>query len=147
MVVNRPGKTTLSALLLLCGLSLAGCQTTQDSILNKEDLLSAAGFVPQMASTPQRLAAMRKLPPNKFVQQTRNNQVFYVYADPVVCMCVYLGDQGAYANYRNMVFQKQIADERQLTAQMNATAIDFDFDPWMDPIWPPQVWGYPPPIY
>lgn len=110
------------------GLLLAGCQTVPEKVQAKEDLLAAAGFAPQPANTPQRQVSMRKLPPNKFVQQAQNGQVVYLYADPVVCQCVYLGDQVAYGQYRQMVFQKNLADERRMTATMARDA--FDFGPW-----------------
>ena len=77
-----------TALALSFGLALAGCQSTSQSVQQKEDLLSAAGFTPQPANTPERIAAMKKLPPNKFVQQVKNSQIVYVYADPIVCQCV-----------------------------------------------------------
>lgn len=120
-----------AGLAVTLSIGLAGCQSTQQAVQQKEDLLSAAGFIPQPANTPQRLAAMKKLPPNKFVQQTKNSQVAYVYADPIVCQCVYFGNQAAYAQYRQMVFQKRLADERQMTAAMNQDA--FDFGPWDAP--------------
>ena len=113
---------------MLLALALAGCQSTAQTVQNKEDLLAAAGFTAQPANTPQRVAAMKKLPPNKFVQQTNGSQIVYVYADPVVCQCVYFGNQASYAQYRQMVFAKNLADERQMTAMMNQNA--FDFGPW-----------------
>jgi hypothetical protein len=121
----------VAALTFSFGLILAGCQSTTQVVQQKEDLLSAAGFTPQPANTPQRIAAMKKLPPNKFVQQTKNSQIVYVYADPIVCQCVYFGNQAAYAQYRQMVFQQRLADERQMTASMMQTS--FDFGPWDAP--------------
>lgn len=118
----------VTGLAVAIGLALAGCQTA--AVQQKEDLLSAAGFVPQPANTPERIAAMKKLPPNKFVQQVQNSQIVYLYADPVVCQCVYFGNQAAYAQYRQMVFQKNLADERQMTAMM---AQNFEFGPWNAP--------------
>lgn len=120
-----------AGLAIALSLGLAGCQSTQQAVQQKEDLLSAAGFIPQPANTPQRLAAMKKLPPNKFVQQTRNSQIVYVYADPVVCQCVYFGTQASFAQYRQMVFQQRLADERQMTAVMNQDV--FEFGPWDAP--------------
>lgn len=107
---------------------LAGCQSASQVIAAKEDLLSAAGFVAKPATTPAQQASLKSLPPNKFVQQTYNNQIVYVYADPVVCQCVYTGNQAAYAKYNQMVFQQNLADERQLTASMEENR--FDFGPW-----------------
>jgi hypothetical protein len=121
----------VAGLAISFGLALAGCQSMPQAVQQKEDLLSAAGFTPQPANTPQRLAAMKKLPPNKFVQQTNNSQMVYVYADPIVCQCVYFGNQAAYAQYRQMVFQQKLADERQMTAVMAQDS--FDFGPWGAP--------------
>jgi hypothetical protein len=121
----------VAGLAISFGLTLAGCQSMPQAVQQKEDLLSAAGFTPQPANTPQRLAAMKKLPPNKFVQQTNNSQMVYVYADPIVCQCVYFGNQAAYAQYRQMVFQQRLADERQMTAVMAQDS--FDFGPWGAP--------------
>lgn len=122
---------SLAGLVVSIGLALAGCQSTTDAVQNKEDMLSAAGFVPQPANTADRQATLRKFPPNKFVQQVKNNQMVYVYADPIVCQCVYFGDQTAYAQFRQMVFAKKLADERQMTAAMAQDA--FDFGPWGGP--------------
>jgi hypothetical protein len=121
----------VAGLAISFGLALAGCQSMPQAVQQKEDLLSAAGFTPQPANTPQRLAAMKKLPPNKFVQQTSNSQMVYVYADPIVCQCVYFGNQAAYAQYRQMVFQQRLADERQMTVAMAQDS--FDFGPWGAP--------------
>ncbi|SEC27447.1 hypothetical protein SAMN05519104_1071 [Rhizobiales bacterium GAS188] len=109
-------------------LLLSACQSTQQTVQGKEDLLSAAGFSIKPANSAARLAAMKKLPPHKFVQQTSGTNVVWLYADPTICQCVYFGDQTAWANYRAMVFQKQIANEQQMTAIMNQNS--FDFGPW-----------------
>ncbi len=124
-------KHAIAGSVISIGLILTGCQSTSQVVQQKEDLLSAAGFTPQPANTPQRIAAMKKLPPNKFVQQTNNAQIVYVYADPIVCQCVYFGNQAAYAQYRQMVFQQKLADERQMTAAMAQDSVDFG--PWNAP--------------
>src|SRR4249920_3406725 len=80
-----------------------------NQVQNKEDMLAAAGFTLVPANTPQRQAALASLPPHKFVRQERNNKVVYTYADPTICDCLYVGDQGAYGRYRENVFQKKLA--------------------------------------
>lgn len=120
-----------AALLVALGLAVSGCQSTTETIQKKDDLLSAAGFVPQPANTTGRQAAMKKLPPNKFVQQAQGDQIVYLYSDPIVCQCVYFGNQAAYAQYRQMVFQQNLADERRMTAIMAQNT--FDFGPWGAP--------------
>ncbi|HEX3416711.1 MAG TPA: hypothetical protein VHT21_09950, partial [Stellaceae bacterium] len=70
----------------------------------------------------------RSLPPNKFVTRIRNGQPVYLYADPLVCRCVYFGNQQNWAAYRQEVFAQQLADEAQMTAIMNQN--DWDWAPW-----------------
>src|SRR5882762_11723084 len=101
---------------------IAGCASPQQQVAQKEDLLAAAGFQVRVADTPQRLAAMKRLPPNKFVTRVVNGQPVYLYADPLVCRCVYFGAQQNWAAYRQEVFAKQLADEAQMTAMMNQEA-------------------------
>jgi hypothetical protein len=114
--------------LIATALLVSACQTAQQSVQSKEDLLAAAGFTIKPANTPARLAAMKRLPPHKFVQQANGGNAVWVYADPTICQCVYFGDQVAWSNYRAMVFAKQLANEQQMTAIMNQNA--FDFSPW-----------------
>jgi hypothetical protein len=121
----------VAGLVISFGLALAGCQSTPQAVQQKEDLLAAAGFTLQPANSPARIAAMNKLPPNKFVRQTSGGTVVYVYADPAGCQCVYFGNQTAWSNYRGAVFAKQLANEQQMTAMMNQDA--FDFGPWGAP--------------
>ena len=73
-------------------------------------------------------AAMKRLPPNKFVTRVVNGQPVYQYADPLVCRCVYFGTQQNWGAYRQEVFAKQLADEAQMTAIMNQEA--WDWGPW-----------------
>jgi hypothetical protein len=109
-------------------LGLVACATPQQQATQKEDLLAAAGFQVRIADTPGRLAAMKRLPPNKFVTSELNGRPVYKYADPLVCRCVYFGTQENWAVYRREVFARQLADEAQMTAMMNQEA--WDWGPW-----------------
>ncbi len=124
------------AALLACLLA-AACATPQQRAEDRENLLSAAGFNVLPANTPARIASLRSLPANKVVQQTAGGPgggtVRYVYADPLVCACLYVGDQAAFGRYRQEVFQRQLANEQAMTAQMNQTA--WDYGPWGGPFY------------
>ncbi len=113
-------------------LAVAACATPQQRTENREDLLAAAGFTVQPANTPARVASLRRLPPNKVVQRTRGGTMRYLYADPLVCGCLYVGDQAAFGRYRQEVLQRQLANEQAMTAQMNQ--MDWDDGPW-GPMW------------
>src|SRR5271157_5947971 len=101
---------------------LSACAQVQQT----EDLLAAAGFTVVPANTPQRQASLASLPPHKFAQQVRNNVVVYIYADPTICDCLYVGNQAAYDRYRQEVFAKNLANEQQMTAQIN----EMNWGPW-----------------
>ena len=119
-------------LALAACLAVAACATPQQRAEDRENLLSAAGFTVLPANTPARVASLHGLPPNKVVQQVTRGPgggaVRYVYADPLVCACLYVGDQAAYGRYRQEVFQRRLADEQAMTAQMNQ--MDWDYGPW-----------------
>jgi len=116
-------------------LTLAACATPQQQVADREDLLSAAGFVARPANTPQRVAMLRTLPPNRFTQRTNGNRFVYIYPDPLVCACIYFGDQAAYGRYRQEVLQRQIASDQLLAAQMNQQAA-WEWGPWgAGPFW------------
>jgi hypothetical protein len=117
----------LRAILFVLGtLSVAACQSPQQKINNKEDMLSGAGFKFVPANTPARQAALKQLPPNKFSREMRDGRLFYVYPDPTVCGCLYVGDQNAYGAYRANVFAKNLADEQAMTAN----EMSMDWGPW-----------------
>ena len=110
------------AFFALCA-ALSACA---NQVQNKEDMLAAAGFTLVPANTPQRQASLASLPPHKFVHQVRNNAVIFTYADPTICDCLYVGNQAAYDRYRQDVFAKNIANEQQMTAQIN----EMNWGPW-----------------
>jgi hypothetical protein len=116
-----PVKSTLICLAVCAVASACAAQ-----VQNKENMLAAAGFTLVPANTPQRQASLSALPPHKFVHQVRNNAVIYTYADPTICDCLYVGNQAAYDRYRQDVFVKHIADEQQMTAQIN----EMNWGPW-----------------
>ena len=101
----------------------------QQIVSDREDLLAAAGFRAQPANTPARQAMLRNLPPDRFVRRTRGDQFVYVFADPLVCACVYFGNEAAYGRYRQEVLNRQIANEQLLAAQLNQDAA-WDWGPW-----------------
>ena len=122
---------TIHLAIVAACLAVAGCMTPRQRAEDRENLLAAAGFTVLPANTPTRVASLRGLPPNKVVQQPVGDTVRYVYADPLVCACLYVGDQAAFGRYRQEVFQRQLADEQAMTAQMNQTS--WDSGPWGGP--------------
>ena len=109
-------------------------------VMNKEDTLAASGFKFVPANTPERQAAFAKLPPHKFIRQVQGDKVIYVYADPTICVCLYVGGQRAYGAYRARVFDKRIADEQATTADAVSYMGSWNWAPWSDGY--PMGWPY-----
>ena len=113
----------------------AGAVAAQQPAPN--NLFTAAGFAVKYADTPEKHAILRRLPPDKLVIRKRGGKTYYVYADPSICRCVYVGTPQAYQAYQTgsdgSQFLKggesrgdQMLDEfsEQDTAQAGATSFD-----------------------
>jgi hypothetical protein len=130
-----------SLLALILGIGcIAACQTQQQQVTQHEDALAAAGFIVRPANTPERQAMLNRLPPHKFVQRTNGDNVHYVYADPLVCGCLYVGSQQAYNQYKRDQQQKRLVDEQQMNAQMYSDAA-WNWNAW-GPWGPEYGFGY-----
>lgn len=114
--------------------ALAACESPQQIVTQKEDHLAAAGFQLKPASSPQRIAMLKRLPAHHFIRRIHGDTISYIYADPTVCGCLYVGDQTAYGRYRAYQQQQNIADEQQMTAE------DYQDSQWNWGEWGP--WGY-----
>ena len=97
---------TLPALaLLLCTSLLIALEVPSKPFLDKNSFyLSSAGFRVQVANDAAAKKAMNALPPHRFVvHRYGNNQVRYLYAEPNHCVCIFIGTQEAYQNYRDIL--------------------------------------------
>ncbi len=90
---------------------LAACTSPPPAPVTPTSLLEQAGFVRKNANTPERLAAMRMLPPHHFVLQNSNGSVKYLYADPLECGCIYVGGQRAYNDYQRIMAARVRAEQ------------------------------------
>jgi hypothetical protein len=131
---------SLAAISVSVAIGLAGCASMSSLVRRKENLLAAAGFDTHPANTKQREAELKSLPANKFVPRVKGNHIEYFYADPLVCNCLYTGDQKAFDAYRHEVFQLRIADQQQLTAQTYREPPGW----WYGWNWGPWGWAGPP---
>jgi hypothetical protein len=99
-------RATLSAIFfiaLLAGALAAGQE-------NADMRMVDAGFIMRPADTPQKLERLKRLPPDKFVGRTRHGGRYFIYADPAVCKCVFVGNQAALQAYRDMPARPAPAD-------------------------------------
>jgi hypothetical protein len=132
---------TLSYRALAAGLVgamlLGACQTTPPDVAAHEDKLAAAGFVVLIANTPERQAMLTRLPIDQFVIRQNGSNTHYVYADPIVCGCLYVGTQQAFEQYQANQQMANLANQEQMVAQM------YEDGAWSWGAWGPGPWGPP----
>jgi hypothetical protein len=134
---QRSKITVLIVLTLGAAITLAACQSESQMVAQREDNLAAAGFIVRPANTPERQQMLQRLPPHTFVQRVNGDVVHYVFADPLVCGCLYVGTQQAYNAYKLHQQQQHLADEQAMSAQSYSDAA------WSWGAWGP--WGPVPP--
>jgi len=130
MAIVRKGRLLL---MLATAFALVGCAAMRrHEARDTGDLLVSAGFTMKPASTPEQAQQLRAMPPLKLISQPKDGTVLYRYADPYSCHCLYVGDQQAYAEYKRLALQKQIADERLEAAEAEeSAAVDWGlWGPW-----------------
>ena len=133
MLRSRALRRTVMPLVL--AVLLAACAAMERAdIADKENLLLAAGFVQRPADTPERRARLAELPPHRFLRRVAGEEVTYLFADPLVCHCLYVGSQAAYGRYQQVALARRIALEQLAAAQMNPqAAMAWGWGPWGAP--------------
>lgn len=112
-------------------IALDGCATIRrHETLDAEQVLTAAGFHMKLGDTPEQLASLRGLPPRRLVPQEREGRRYYVYADPEVCGCLYVGTEPQYQEYQRLALQKRVADEELMAAQDSLNASTLNWRLW-----------------
>jgi hypothetical protein len=135
-------KSKFAALIVLtigAAISIAACQTESQMVTQREDNLAAAGFIVKPANTPERQQMLHRLPPHTFVQRVNGDVVHYVFADPLVCGCLYVGTQQAYNAYKLHQQQQNLVDEQAMAAQSYSDA-SWSWNAWGP--WGPVPYGF-----
>jgi hypothetical protein len=134
-------------ILAVFGLCLAAtaCNDGSKAVMNKEDMLAASGFKFVPANTPERQQAFQRLPPHKFVREVKGDKVIYIYADPTICVCLYVGGQKAFGTYQARRLDKRIADEQVAVANDMYYMNGWDWGVWS--VGYPMGWPYVDSIY
>lgn len=92
------------AMALLTSPSLAQKAALEKPFLDTNDFyLRSAGFRVKFASDAAGQKVMRDLPPHRMVMHKTANGVRYLFADPKICVCVFVGTTGNLQSYRDIV--------------------------------------------
>jgi hypothetical protein len=120
--------------LLLCASLLVALETPSKPFLEKNSFyLSLAGFRVRLANDPAGQKALHALPAHRFVIHRFGSDVRYLYAEPIHCVCVFVGTQANYQDYRDILSRPlQQADDVSLDYKSQAGALlygdPYDFD-------------------
>jgi len=105
----------LALMAAVIGIFLVGCATAPSSspAKSQDDLLTAAGFTPHVANTPQSLAYLKTLPPQEIVQHRYKGTNRYLVCTDQNSRACYVGDEAAYQRYQNLANQADIAARKR----------------------------------
>ena len=92
-------KTTLALALAAAVVAFGALAQT----LKRDRLLEQSGFIMRPADTPRKLERMKRLPPLRFIRRTKPGGRYYLFADPKLCVCVFVGDQQAMNNFQSQL--------------------------------------------
>ena len=71
--------------------------------LKRDRLLEQSGFIMRPADTPRKLARLKRVPPLQFVRRSTPRGRYYLFADPKLCACVFVGNQRAMDNFQSQL--------------------------------------------
>ena len=108
---------------LLVALAATGCATIRrNEVQQTEQMLAAAGFRMKPADNAERITHLRTLPSRKLAPYQQGSDIYWVYADPDVCNCLWVGNEQQYQAYQKIRIDKEIADSRLAAAQYQRDA-------------------------
>jgi len=130
----RPFTPLLAIPLMALGL-LACAPTPGHESINKEDMLAAAGFKKRSIKTEAQLADFRSMPAHMIRPTSYKGKTVYVYADPTICGCLYMGSTTAYNTYIRGAMARSMQQEYKSETTYSGyapTPAMLDGGPWDD---------------
>ena len=113
--------------------NLTGCASWGST--STESMLAAAGFHTQTPSTPKQWKLYNNMAAFQVERYVVKGKPLYAYADKTN-QVVYLGGEKAYERFKQLGFQKKIAQDQLAAAELNEDAA-MDWSTWgpMGGIW------------
>lgn len=125
--------------MILSGLMLVSCSQMVSSMKDSNIRLSEshlldAGFKIMMADTKERQTMLNSLPPDQITSIPRPDQTYYIFPDPKVCSCLYVGRQAEFNRLQQLAVDSRISSE-----QLAIHELQQDYQSGWGPMGP---WGY-----
>jgi hypothetical protein len=106
--------------LVALGLLIVGCASSQQRAFQTQLDLGSCGFQWKVADTPEKLKKLESLPQRKILRHEKDGKYYYIYADARDCKCIYVGDEKAYQQYKQFVYEQR--QDRKLDIEAAETA-------------------------
>jgi hypothetical protein len=83
-----------------------------------ESELSLAGFKVLLADTAEKQQMLHTLPAKTLTRVDRSDNTYYIYADPDLCSCLYVGRQAEYDSFKHIGMDGRFSDEQMMANEM-----------------------------
>jgi hypothetical protein len=99
--------TVFVVVFLIVSVSIEASEPPSKAFLDRNSFyLTSAGFKIHFANDATGKRALHALPPHRFViHDLGSGDVRYLYSEPQHCVCVFIGNNAAYRNYRDILSQ------------------------------------------
>lgn len=120
--------------LLSAGCATLGPETAPSRIRLTEDNLLTAGFKIMIADTQDRQRMLHSLPAETISSIPREDHTYYIYPDPELCGCLYVGREIEFAKLEQLAIDRQISNQALMTHELQ----EDEMSGWG----PPAPWNY-----
>jgi hypothetical protein len=123
---------------LILGLGVTACSSVKSDFEEKgirmeEEHLLEAGFKIMIADSKEKLQMLNSLPADTITNLPHGGQTWYVYPDPKVCSCLYVGREIEFRKLQKLAADRRLSDQYTVSHEL---AEDYQSG------WGPQgVWG------
>ncbi|WP_201276324.1 hypothetical protein [Methylotetracoccus oryzae] len=83
-----------------------------------ETELGLAGFKVMAADSAEKQNMLHSLPPQTVTRIVRPDQTYYIYADPNLCACLYVGRQAEYDALTRLGVERRLSDQQLAVNEM-----------------------------
>jgi hypothetical protein len=120
------------ASLLVCTLAFLSCTFGPKPVTpgsrNIEGLLLDAGFVRNLADSPEKLERMRSEVQRKVIPVQEEGQTYYLYADADICQCLYVGTESAFHRFEDLMYRANLERNTCIDDRLRSTQAE----PWRE---------------
>ncbi|MXV36014.1 MULTISPECIES: hypothetical protein [unclassified Saccharibacter] len=116
--------------------TLASCTSPAETYFDNGQELARAGFIAHAADTTARYTMLNQLPPSRLTfRPIPDGGKIYLFADPISCTCVYMGNESSYQRLihtpkLNRRFMRTILSPIEMATENRQNTASWDWTAW-----------------